>query len=113
MAGRRPAMKSRKVTSDPAMVEVAGPESALKRLQAAITEPVSVDGSDAIGPRSGDDRRARREPAAAHAANRGRHRDDFSETTMKLFGTDGIRGKAGSAPLEPETVARVGAALVQ
>jgi YbbR domain-containing protein len=31
-----------KVTSDPATVEVAGPESALKRLQAAITEPVSV-----------------------------------------------------------------------
>jgi YbbR domain-containing protein len=30
------------VTSDPEMVEVAGPESALKRLQAAITEPVSV-----------------------------------------------------------------------
>jgi phosphoglucosamine mutase len=32
---------------------------------------------------------------------------------MKLFGTDGIRGKAGSAPLIPETVARVGAALVK
>jgi phosphoglucosamine mutase len=32
---------------------------------------------------------------------------------MKLFGTDGIRGKAGSPPLEPETVARVGAALVR
>ena len=32
---------------------------------------------------------------------------------MKLFGTDGIRGKAGSAPLVPETVARVGAALVR
>ena len=32
---------------------------------------------------------------------------------MKLFGTDGIRGKAGTAPLEPETVARVGAALVK
>lgn len=31
---------------------------------------------------------------------------------MKLFGTDGIRGKAGHAPLIPETVARVGAALV-
>lgn len=30
------------VTSDPQTVEVAGPESALKRLQAAITEPVSV-----------------------------------------------------------------------
>lgn len=32
---------------------------------------------------------------------------------MKLFGTDGIRGKAGNAPLVPETVARVGAALVK
>jgi phosphoglucosamine mutase len=32
---------------------------------------------------------------------------------MKLFGTDGIRGKAGSAPLDPVTVARVGAALVR
>jgi YbbR domain-containing protein len=30
------------VTSDPETVEVAGPDSALKRLQAAITEPVSV-----------------------------------------------------------------------
>lgn len=30
------------VKSDPDVVEVAGPESALKRLQAAITEPVSV-----------------------------------------------------------------------
>src|SRR5687768_10054768 len=32
---------------------------------------------------------------------------------MKLFGTDGIRGKAGVAPLDPETIARVGAALVR
>ena len=32
---------------------------------------------------------------------------------MKLFGTDGIRGKAGSAPLEPKTVARVGAAIAK
>ncbi len=32
---------------------------------------------------------------------------------MKLFGTDGIRGKAGSPPLEAATVARVGAALVR
>jgi phosphoglucosamine mutase len=32
---------------------------------------------------------------------------------MKLFGTDGIRGKAGVAPLDPHTVARVGAALVR
>ena len=95
------------------MVEVAGPETALKRLQAAITEPVSVT----------DQTRPVREVvtigvpnatlAPAHAADRGRHRDDFAETTMKLFGTDGIRGKAGNAPLVPETVARVGAALVQ
>src|SRR5262245_55295884 len=32
---------------------------------------------------------------------------------MTLFGTDGIRGEAGSAPLDPETIARVGAALVR
>jgi phosphoglucosamine mutase len=32
---------------------------------------------------------------------------------MTLFGTDGIRGQAGLAPLEPVTVARVGAALVR
>ncbi len=32
---------------------------------------------------------------------------------MKLFGTDGIRGKAGQAPLDRETVARVGAAIVK
>jgi phosphoglucosamine mutase len=32
---------------------------------------------------------------------------------VKLFGTDGIRGKAGDPPLDPETMARVGAALVR
>lgn len=32
---------------------------------------------------------------------------------MKLFGTDGIRGTAGQAPLDRTTVARVGAALVR
>ena len=32
---------------------------------------------------------------------------------MKLFGTDGIRGAAGIAPLDHETIARVGAALVR
>jgi YbbR domain-containing protein len=31
------------VVSDPPSVEVAGPESALKRLQSAITEPISID----------------------------------------------------------------------
>lgn len=31
----------------------------------------------------------------------------------RLFGTDGVRGKAGVAPLEPETIARLGAALVK
>jgi YbbR domain-containing protein len=33
-----------KVTSEPQSVEVTGPESALKRLTGAVTEPVSVDG---------------------------------------------------------------------
>jgi phosphoglucosamine mutase len=32
---------------------------------------------------------------------------------ITLFGTDGIRGKAGAAPLDAETVSRVGAALGQ
>jgi phosphoglucosamine mutase len=32
---------------------------------------------------------------------------------MRLFGTDGIRGTAGTAPLDKTTVARVGAALVR
>src|SRR3954467_152213 len=30
-----------------------------------------------------------------------------------LFGTDGVRGKAGEPPLDHETVARLGAALVR
>lgn len=32
---------------------------------------------------------------------------------MRLFGTDGIRGRAGEAPLDHETVRRVGAALAR
>ena len=32
---------------------------------------------------------------------------------MKLFGTDGIRGKAGAPPLDPSTIVRVGAAIVR
>lgn len=39
-----PAFEVTSITSDPATVEVAGPESALKRLDAAVTEPVSVNG---------------------------------------------------------------------
>src|SRR4051812_7907210 len=31
----------------------------------------------------------------------------------RLFGTDGVRGKAGTYPLDHETVARLGAALVR
>jgi phosphoglucosamine mutase len=32
---------------------------------------------------------------------------------MRLFGTDGIRGRAGVAPLDPKTVARIGASLAR
>ncbi|HEY7191576.1 MAG TPA: phosphoglucosamine mutase [Vicinamibacterales bacterium] len=32
---------------------------------------------------------------------------------MKLFGTDGVRGKAGEAPLDAATIRRLGAALVR
>ena len=34
-------------------------------------------------------------------------------TEKKLFGTDGVRGKAGDYPLDRPTVARLGAALVR
>src|SRR5687767_7043595 len=33
--------------------------------------------------------------------------------SQRLFGTDGVRGKAGVYPLDHETVARLGAALVR
>src|SRR5512147_2786806 len=33
--------------------------------------------------------------------------------TTRLFGTDGVRGKAGVHPLDPPTVRRLGAALVR
>ena len=33
--------------------------------------------------------------------------------SKRLFGTDGVRGKAGDYPLDHETVARLGAALVR
>src|SRR5687768_4920193 len=33
--------------------------------------------------------------------------------TDRLFGTDGIRGVAGEWPLDPPTVARIGAAIVR
>jgi phosphoglucosamine mutase len=32
---------------------------------------------------------------------------------QRLFGTDGVRGVAGTFPLDPPTVARLGAALVR
>ena len=35
------------------------------------------------------------------------------ENIVKLFGTDGIRGRAGAPPLDPATITRVGAALVR
>jgi YbbR domain-containing protein len=38
-----PGYEVTKVVSEPATVEVAGPESALKRLTAAVTEPVLID----------------------------------------------------------------------
>ena len=34
-------------------------------------------------------------------------------STPRLFGTDGVRGRAGTAPLDPFTVARLGSALVR
>src|SRR5207253_8416346 len=39
--------------------------------------------------------------------------DPRSIEVPRLFGTDGIRGTAGTYPLDPPTVRRVGAALVR
>src|SRR5437660_3063041 len=39
--------------------------------------------------------------------------DSPSIDVPRLFGTDGIRGTAGTYPLDPPTVRRVGAALVR
>ena len=36
-----------------------------------------------------------------------------SEKSKKLFGTDGIRGKAGEYPLDERTVERIGVSLVE
>ena len=38
---------------------------------------------------------------------------DYQMSVKKLFGTDGVRGKAGDYPLDYPTVARLGAALVR
>jgi len=38
---------------------------------------------------------------------------DFPSMNERLFGTDGVRGTAGGYPLDPATVARLGAALVR
>ncbi|MFI5178970.1 MAG: phosphoglucosamine mutase [Vicinamibacterales bacterium] len=37
----------------------------------------------------------------------------MTPTPPRLFGTDGVRGVAGTAPLDPPTVARLGAAIVR
>ena len=64
------------ITTDPATVEVVGPESALRGLDEAMTEPVSDRQRHAAGPRDRDGGRCRSERAAALAADRGGHRAD-------------------------------------
>src|SRR5262245_26970621 len=49
---------------------------------------------------------------------RGRHAAAFAaggrwRTMGRLFGTDGVRGKAGEPPLDSSTIRRLGAALVR
>jgi phosphoglucosamine mutase len=39
--------------------------------------------------------------------------DQNTSTVARLFGTDGVRGKAGEFPLDPSTVRRLGAAVVR
>ena len=39
--------------------------------------------------------------------------DQTTSQAPRLFGTDGVRGKAGQFPLDPPTVRRLGAAVVR
>jgi phosphoglucosamine mutase len=41
------------------------------------------------------------------------HQTDSRPEGQRLFGTDGVRGRAGHYPLDPQTVRRLGAALVR
>src|SRR5688572_11037449 len=51
---------------------------------------------------------------ASGASSRRKSVSGFGRRTMaRLFGTDGVRGKAGEFPLDVPTVRRIGAALVR
>ena len=60
------------ITVEPAEVEVIGPESALRDLKQATTEPVDLDGRDGLGPRDGHHRRARTARRACASPAQGR-----------------------------------------
>src|SRR4029077_3908929 len=50
-------------------------------------------------------------PCRRHTAGASRSRGP--DSMSRLFGTDGVRGKAGTYPLDPPTVRRLGAALAR
>ena len=106
-----------------------GPAKTLERLTALSTQPVALEDRDATfsetttlalpaaeRARSGgtarhrpcedppSDASARADPAAVADTNAQRK-------VMKLFGTDGLRGKAGDFPLDPPSVRRLGREL--
>src|SRR4029077_2856624 len=57
--------------------------------------------------------RQRRRARARRRRAPGTGRSQSANSMSRLFGTDGVRGKAGTYPLDPPTVRRLGAALAR
>ncbi len=101
----------------PRTVPVIGPESRLARPVSVVTERIRLDGRRSrveidANVVSVDSQVRLVEPRRVRVVIQivpGRA-GDVSE---RLFGTDGVRGVAGVWPLDPPTVARLGAALVR
>ena len=79
-AGRRREARSgfmvRRTTSDPESVEVVGPESAVKRVTEALTEPVSVAGAHEPRRPNGHRRTSRSGAPPEESSSGDRHRPD-------------------------------------
>ncbi|MCX6550932.1 MAG: phosphoglucosamine mutase [Acidobacteria bacterium] len=157
-----------RVTIEPTEIEVEGPESALRQLTQASTEPIDLDGTTmsvretvTIGvPNSAARLRSprsarvfveiapvrtertlatvpvrmlnlrgglsaqsapsnvapsadRRLEGVRRRVHRTRASVNHDQMSITLFGTDGVRGRAGTAPLDQVTIRRLGMALVK
>ncbi len=106
----------RQVTADPAAVAVTlrGPHKTLTTMKDEQLQPYVDLASLGPGQYSLQVHVDPHRPYPSWPSSRPRSVSGFADQPMSnLFGTDGIRGVAGSWPLDPPTVARVGAAIVR